>query len=117
MNDLQKAIAMAKTAAEGPTVKIATMREVIMASLTDAGIKTASEVPNDAELAKVAAYEMALDAMEKFAFAEQLFDEADYVDQVYIKQASDGSDVELDSDGEALEAFLQELDSEVEVDE
>ena len=81
----------------------------------DLNSKVASEMPNEMELAKMAAYELAVESLEKLAYAEQLFEEADYVDNVYVKQASDGSDMELDSDGEALEAFLQELESEVDV--
>jgi hypothetical protein len=127
MSKLSEAIALVKKASaiepkvetkvaaeevKEPVAKM-TKKAKILEALGIAGIKTASQEPNEIELAKMAAYEMAVDSLEKLAYAEQLFEEADYVDHVYVKQASDGSDIELESDGEALEAFLQELESEV----
>lgn len=129
MSELTDAIAKVKLAAEGaestpvkkasptPEVSKLTKRAKILEDLGLAGVKTAASEPNDMELAKMAAYEMATDALEKLAFADQLFTEADYIDTVYVKQASDGADMELNTNGEAIEAFLQELDTEVGSDE
>lgn len=77
--------------------------------------KNASEQDETLEFAKLAAQEMAEDCMAKLAFAEQLYNEATYVDQVHVKQASEVD--EIDSDGSALESFLQELDNEGYFDE
>ena len=116
MSALTDAINMAKTASAMAPVEHPRMtkRAAILEALGyDMNSKVASEIPSEMELAKMAAYELAVESLEKLAYAEQLFEEADYVDAVYVKQASDGSDMGLETDGEALEAFLQELESEV----
>lgn len=108
-----------------------TKKQKILRALAAAGIvggaaggaalvnKKASAEPeiSDFELAKIAAYELGCEALEKLAFAEQLYDEAEYVDQVYVKQAAEAEDIDLDSDGSALDAFLQELEAEDSEDE
>lgn len=71
--------------------------------------KQASEQDDRLEFAKVAAQELAEDCLAKLAFAEQLYNEATYIDQAYVKQASEVK--EIDSDGSALEAFLEELEA------
>jgi hypothetical protein len=74
--------------------------------------KTAAEVAYDQmEMAKQAAEELAEESMAKLAFAEQLFLEASYVTDSLTKEASEID--ALESDGSALEAFLEELDAEV----
>ena len=73
--------------------------------------KTAGEHAYDQmEFAKQAAEELADDCLAKLAFAEQLYKEASYVTDSLEKDASEVEGIE--SDGSALEAFLEELDAE-----
>ena len=74
-------------------------------------VKSASEHAYDSmELAKQAAEELAEDCIAKLEFADQLYKEACYVTDTLEKDASEVD--EIDTDGSALEAFLEELDAE-----
>lgn len=124
-----KAVKGVAKAVKGKAKKM-TKKQKIVAALAAAGVfgtagaamkKKASlgdvEDVSDIELAKMAAYELGCEALEKLAYAEQLFDEATFVDEVYVKQAADASELELESDGSALESFLQELETEEDVED
>ena len=75
--------------------------------------KTAAEQAyENIELAKQAAEELAEESLSKLAFAEQLFNEANFVTDSLTKSASEVEDIE--TDGSALEAFLSELEEDTE---
>lgn len=100
-----QALAVAK---KNPKVTAALAALGIGAGVAGA-VKSASEVAyENMQFAKQAAEELATESLNKLAFAEQLYKEANYVTESLTKEASEIEDI--DTDGSALEAFLQELD-------